>query len=92
MSAQASKAAREIAYEAWNVDCIQGRGDIPRLARMIDEALADLLEKAQRREWLIARIVDDLPSNRDWLDPSLELEARNDTSLKLALEPWKAGE
>jgi hypothetical protein len=32
--------------------------------------------REQRLEWLLRQILDSLPTRRDWLDPSIEGEAR----------------
>lgn len=43
----------------------------------VSEANARLTAAAPIAIHLLKRIIDDLPSNRDWLDPSIEREARS---------------
>jgi hypothetical protein len=44
----------------------------------MDEAFANarLISAAPNLLWVIERIIEDLPINKDWLDPAVEREAR----------------
>lgn len=38
---------------------------------------AVLIKNAPSMAWLLLRIISELPDRRDWLDPTIEREARN---------------
>jgi hypothetical protein len=52
-------------------DCIYGDYDTPKY-----DTLKAKAELADRMEFILAQIIHDLPINRDWLDPTVELEAK----------------
>lgn len=43
----------------------------------IDAELENLHAENERLRWILNQIITHLPSNRDWLDPDVEREARD---------------